>query len=264
MDIDRQAIERRDFPITRRGYDPAAVDAHLRALASEIQELVRAGAAGPSLAGAASAQVQGIVHAAEAAAAEVQREAEERARELRSDAEADAQGTREEAIAKARAHLAAVAQATSSLRARIDSLDGETGALLGSLRASAQRLGADLSALEANLAELYDAASAPDLAPGPERPARPAATPAQRAGASTAPAAAEQAPASTPPPPAVSASPAASAKPENGDLDGARLVALNMALSGKPRAATERYLAEHFQLAERDKLIDEVYAAVEA
>jgi hypothetical protein len=41
-------------------------------------------------------------------------------------------------------------------------------------------------------------------------------------------------------------------------------VALNMALNGESRAATERYLAEHFQLRERDKLIDEVYAAIEA
>src|SRR5207253_3185085 len=49
-----------------------------------------------------------------------------------------------------------------------------------------------------------------------------------------------------------------------GDLDGARLVALNMALNGESRAATERYLAEHFQLHECDKLIDEVYAAIEA
>ena len=52
--------------------------------------------------------------------------------------------------------------------------------------------------------------------------------------------------------------------PVGSDLDGARLVALNMALNGESRAATERYLAEHFQLRERDKLIDEVYAAIEA
>ena len=31
----------RDFPIGRRGYDPAAVDAHLRALAAEVEELQR-------------------------------------------------------------------------------------------------------------------------------------------------------------------------------------------------------------------------------
>ena len=47
MDLDRQAIERRDFPIGRRGYETAAVDAHLRALAAEFEDLQRsAGGAG--------------------------------------------------------------------------------------------------------------------------------------------------------------------------------------------------------------------------
>ena len=61
--LDRQAIERRDFPIARRGYETAAVDAHLRALASEFEELQRAasGGAESSLASAAGSQVQTIV-----------------------------------------------------------------------------------------------------------------------------------------------------------------------------------------------------------
>ena len=48
-----------------------------------------------------------------------------------------------------------------------------------------------------------------------------------------------------------------------GDLDGARLIALNMALNGESRADTERYLADNFELPDRLKLIDEVYSAVE-
>ena len=36
-----------------------------------------------------------------------------------------------------------------------------------------------------------------------------------------------------------------------GDLDGARLIALNMALNGESRADTERYLAENFELPDR-------------
>jgi hypothetical protein len=47
------------------------------------------------------------------------------------------------------------------------------------------------------------------------------------------------------------------------DLDGARLIALNMALNGESRSDTERYLAENFELPDRLKLIDEVYAAIE-
>ncbi|HEX4562922.1 MAG TPA: hypothetical protein VH115_00600, partial [Solirubrobacteraceae bacterium] len=51
---------------------------------------------------------------------------------------------------------------------------------------------------------------------------------------------------------------------EEGDADSARLVALNMALGGESRADTERYLAENFKLADPLKLVDEVYAAIEA
>jgi len=46
VELDRQAIERRDFPIGRRGYDTATVDAHLRELASQVEELQRAAASG--------------------------------------------------------------------------------------------------------------------------------------------------------------------------------------------------------------------------
>jgi hypothetical protein len=79
-----------------------------------------------------------------------------------------------------------------------------------------------------------------------------------------------QAPAPTPaqaPAPAPAATPKAADRPAatngNGDLDGARLVALNMALNGEPREQTERYLQENFELADRAKLLDEVYAAIE-
>lgn len=45
------------------------------------------------------------------------------------------------------------------------------------------------------------------------------------------------------------------------DGEGARLVALNMALDGEPREAAGRYLEEHFDIPERERLLDEVYAA---
>jgi DivIVA domain-containing protein len=37
--VDRDAIERRDFPVGRRGYDQAAVDEHLRRVADEMERL---------------------------------------------------------------------------------------------------------------------------------------------------------------------------------------------------------------------------------
>lgn len=52
------------------------------------------------------------------------------------------------------------------------------------------------------------------------------------------------------------------ASPASGDLDGARLVALNMALNGDSREETWRYLTENFEVPDPDRLLDEVYAAI--
>ncbi len=46
--------------------------------------------------------------------------------------------------------------------------------------------------------------------------------------------------------------------PAESDTEGARLVALNMALNGTSREETDRYLAENFDLTDRDGLLDEV------
>ncbi len=272
MEFDRQAIERRDFPIGRRGYDAAAVDGHLRALADEFEQLQRAAITGGgdvSVASTAGTHVQSILQAAETAAAEIERHALENARQVREDADREADRTREEAIARARQHVSAVAQVTARLVEHVGSMDGEVGALVESLRAGAGRLAADLSAVESGMSELYDAASgrvggeAEAEAPRSYEPQAPqqyepeqqqhgafeteldsalAAPAAQPAAAQMAPHGGEEA---------------------GGDVDGARLIALNMALNGESRADTERYLAENFQLPDRLKLIDEVYAAIE-
>ncbi len=44
------------------------------------------------------------------------------------------------------------------------------------------------------------------------------------------------------------------------DTEGARLIALNMALNGTPRDETDRYLAENFSVEDRAGLLDDVYA----
>jgi DivIVA domain-containing protein len=284
--LDRQAIERRDFPIGRRGYDPSAVDAHLRALAAELEELQRAVATGGpdlSMASTAGTQVQSIIEAAESAAAEIERTAQENARQMRDEAAADAERTREQAIEKARQHVAGVAQVTATLLERVGSMDADVNALIGSVRAGAGRLAADLSAVEAGMAELYGAASGAEEA-DIVAPAAAAAAPAAQVQ--------PQAPAEPPQPveepqpqhaagafeAALDSALAAGAEPQvhaqtepegaavgaaGGDVDGARLIALNMALNGESRSDTERYLAENFEIPDRLKLIDEVYAAIE-
>jgi DNA repair exonuclease SbcCD ATPase subunit len=44
--------------------------------------------------------------------------------------------------------------------------------------------------------------------------------------------------------------------------EGARVIALNMALNGSPREETARYLDENFELENPEALLDEVYARV--
>jgi hypothetical protein len=46
-------------------------------------------------------------------------------------------------------------------------------------------------------------------------------------------------------------------------VEGARLIALNMALNGQSRDETDRYLRDNFELPDRAALLDEVYATVE-
>jgi DivIVA domain-containing protein len=278
VDFDRQAIERRDFPVSRRGYDPASVDAHLRALASEFEELQRSSGDGEtSLASAAGTQVQSILEATERAAAEIESQALEHARSVREAADQDAERTREQAVERARAHVAAVEQATAALLTRVQSLDGEVGKLIESLRAGAGRLAGDLGALERSMGELYDAASGRmatstggEAAPAAQPTGQEAAARTPMPGGAGAPAPALSTPAAPPSeqpagPPAPSAAQARALQgaPATGDLDGARLIALNMALNGESREDTDRYLAENFELADRGKLVDEVYAAIE-
>lgn len=258
MDLDRQSIERRDFPIGRRGYDPEAVDAHLRSLASKFEEQ-RRGGSGESLGASAGNQVQTILEAAESAASEIERASLENARQVREAAERDAEKTREDAVEKSRTHVAAVAQVTAGLLERVGSMDGEVTGLIESLRAGAGRLAADLGSVESGMRELYGSAS---VSGGSSAAAAPATS-------QLAPRFEQELDAAIATPSDSAATTAAEAEQASGggegstDVDGARLIALNMALNGETRSDTERYLAENFELPDRLQLIDEVYAAIE-
>ncbi len=197
--MDRDAIERQDFPTGRRGYDTAAVDAHLRRVADEFERLKERPAA-PPLSSGTSEQVRVILEAAESSAAELRAKAGE----------------------EAGAHVARVGDAVDGMLARLDELERELGGLLDALRASGRRLSDGLAALQAEMSRAQ---------PPP---------PAEEDFAAAAPAHVEGEP--------------------DGDDAGARLTALNMALSGTPREETARYLAEHFGLADAEALLDEVYA----
>jgi DivIVA domain-containing protein len=288
--LDRQSIEKRDFPIGRRGYEPEVVDAFLGQLADEVEALQRAHRrrATESLAQAASEQVRAIVEAAENSAADIERAAEEEASQIRADAAGDAERTRGDAIERARDHVGQVSEATATMLQRVSSMQTELDSLIESLRTGANRVSADLALLEGNMAELYTAAGARTEAPpeplveeAPIAQAEPLIEPEATLSEPEGLRAVET-PEELAEPEAVELDlePEAEAtlEPEvqveyeaveavveesDADVEGARLIALNMALNGQSREETDRYLADNFDLPDRQRLLDEVYSSVE-
>ncbi len=265
MALDRQSIEKKDFPIGRRGYDPEAVDRHLAGMADEVEDLKsNARRRSESLAESAAEQVRSIVEAAEGSAGQIRGDADKDAREIRREARNEAKQSREEATAQAAQYVANVSMATRATLERLDAIEQELGTMLESLRTSVTRSGSDLQLLENHLVEVRDAVS--------PRPAFELEEP------EPAP---EPVPTYEPPPPAMEPEPEPSyyasetavveefeaepsSEPDFGDdTEGARLIALNMALNGTPREEVDRYLAENFELNDRAGLIEEVYTSVE-
>ena len=202
MELDRRFVEKRDFPQSRRGYEPAAVDRHLSAIADALERLraaPAASAAQQTLAGTAASRVEAIVAAAEASANEIEQ--------------------------KARAEAAAT----------IERVAGQ-----------AERMQSEVEELIARIAALKESI---DVAPASSPTAAPVA-PVVTEIPDPEPASVAQAEAQVP------ASEARSGRSE----EGARLVALNMALNGTPRAETARYLRENFDLQASEALLDDVYA----
>jgi DivIVA domain-containing protein len=284
--LDRQSIEKKDFPIGRRGYDPDAVDEHLAAIAAQVEELKLASRRrSETLASAASEQVRAIVEAAESSAAEIQRVAEEEAREIRAEAAEEAKTTREQATAQARDYVARVSESTAAMLQRLDAMESELSALIEALRTGGNRLNADLQLLESGLGEVRDAVvprpqfepEEPAPPPVPERAGEPGGEPpASAAGTRRGPAGGEAGEARAEQEEISSAGagsgapnglpdeqPTAQAREPGDEAEGARLIALNMALNGSSRAETSRYLAENFTLADPERLLDEVFAAIE-
>jgi DivIVA domain-containing protein len=272
--LDRQSIEKKDFPIGRRGYDPDAVDAHLHALAAEVDELKRtARRRSESLAAAASEQVRSIVEAAETAAADIQRQAEDEAREIRVEASNEAATTREHATSEAREYVGQVSESTGGMLERINAMENELNALIESLRTGSNRLNADLQLLEGNLASVKDAVvprprfepepgsatQPPAVAPAETiEQATPAVSPAEsfEQSVDVADAADDEV--------LTDASAESTAPRANGgDDDSARLIALNMVMDHASRDEIDRYLAENFRLTDRRALLDEVFSSFE-
>src|SRR4051812_39319629 len=136
MPLDRQSIEKRDFPIGRRGYEPEAVDEHLARVADELEALRRQGerrSPVESIAAVASQQVAAIVEAAETTAADLERQAGAEAERIRREAESAAQQTRDEALETSQQHVGRVGDSVAQMLQRVDAMESELNALLESL-----------------------------------------------------------------------------------------------------------------------------------
>jgi hypothetical protein len=188
-----------------------------------------------SAAAAAADRVRAVIEAAEQSAAELRAEAAQ---------EIDAQLKRAEAVAGRLAERANTIE--QALQGIADSVRDELSALRADLE--------ELRAVGEGVAEVRANAAAEPAPAEPEprpEPAEPEPEPAEP----------EPEPAEPEPEPEPAASPAAG--PPAGDgHEGARVIALNMALNGSSREETARYLDENFELENPEALLDEVYARV--
>lgn len=287
MTLDRQSIEKRDFPIARRGYDPAGVDAHLARIADELDQLRRETdrAATGGVAGSASTHVQAIVEAAEATSERLLREAQSEAAELRERAASDAQRARQEALEESREHVAKVGEQTTRMLQRVEAMDSELGTMIENLRTGVNRLVADLALLEGNIADLHEqhggvapVSSAPsftkdaayDLEPGPETDAEIIATETDpEVDAAVAPAfTADSADAGLTElelvEDALSGTEPVADENDRDQEASARLIALDLALGGSDRDDIKEELEQLFTLPDVDRLLDDVFTSIDA
>jgi hypothetical protein len=157
------------------------------------------------------------------------------------------------------AQLRRVQEAADGLAVRADSIERELERLAEGVREAIRGLREDLAELRGGAAAPADPAPEP-VAKGatlahaePPEDIKPAA---ERSEDAELEAAAETAAAEGGTETAA-ASGGAVAAPGN---EGARVIALNMALNGSPREETAAYLAENFELDNPDALLDDVYA----
>jgi DivIVA domain-containing protein len=136
--VERDEIERRDFPSARRGYDPAAVDDHLRRVADEVARQ-RPG----SIAEGASTQVRAILQAAE-----------DGAQQLRDDA-----------AREAGEHVERVEDAAKAMLEKLERLQHELDRLLGGLKTTAETLTHSLAELSRDVGTLAGPEPAPHAPP---------------------------------------------------------------------------------------------------
>jgi hypothetical protein len=171
----------------------------------------------------------------------------------------------------------AAASAAEQVRAIIEAAERETAEQLGRVERTADRLAARADEIERELERLAEgvrdalralrtellelkampgSGAAPVTASSADEPLVP--------GEGLADELAEEPSAEEPPEPEASPAVAAGAGAPTAAGDGARVIALNMALNGSSREETARYLSENFDLDDPEPLLDDVYSRVDA
>lgn len=277
MELDRATITGQAFPQATDGYDRDAVDRHLAAIADALEDRT------PDSVGAGAAEqmrsiVEGAQHSAQALRDAAQREAEEVREAARSEAEAVRARAHHESgdqVAAARAAVKGILErvealglgiedsrrhVTEAAEAMAQRLSADSEPLVGTLRERARALGSELDLIGSGLAGRVVEAAAETVPP---------AQPETGTGLSTADVedAAEVLDGATPPTAEQPVPPAASELDSTADAEAsvpgterARLVALNMAVSGTPRAEADRHLREELSVEDPSAILDEVYA----
>jgi hypothetical protein len=191
-------------------------------------------------ASAAAEKVRAILEAAEQSAAALRAEAAE---------EIDAQLARAQAVAER------LSQRAAEIERSMESLAESVRSELSALKADLEELRAVGEGVGAVREEAAETAPPEPVALEPEPTAEPELT------AEPEPIAKPEPTAELPAEPAAETSEAATSPAGDGH-EGARVIALNMALNGSSREETARYLSENFELEDPEALLDEVYARV--
>jgi DivIVA domain-containing protein len=225
MSLSRDQIIRSDFPTARKGYDTAAVDAHLREVADSVED-----SSEPSLADVAAQKVASIVEAAEATAKEIEAEARREADELLAGART-----------QARDQLERAQRSVAKLVGQADELREKIGAMADDVMGPGETKGETPQ---------------PEPVPEPQPEPVPEPAPPQPEIDPTPVVVPEPEPVTIPEPAPDQPMPAA----VNGAEDqAARLVAMKMALDGSSREEIAKHLAASYELGDSDELLDAVF-----
>jgi DivIVA domain-containing protein len=226
MSLTREEILKDDFPSARKGYEPAAVDAHLRRIADRLES-----SSEPSLADVAAQKVASIVEAAEAKAKEIEADARREADELLSNSREQAR----DQLERAQRSVANLIGQADDLRERIGEMAQE---VVGGEGGRAETEPAPEPVPE-------PAPPEPEVDPSPVTVPEPA--------PSREP---EPEPPTIPEPQPDIPAPAAA---NGADEQAARLVAMRMALDGSSREEIAEHLSATYELADTDGLLDAVF-----